>query len=145
VRPTRRRAPMSDTSAVLQAASELVDAFARGDLEAYFASFDPDATFLFHTHPDLIGSVAEYRQVWDGWVRDEGFRVVAARSTEPHVRFVGEDVAIFTHRVETRVETHEGSADLHERETIVFAARPDGTWTAVHEHLSPDPAGDRDG
>src|SRR5829696_796084 len=28
---------------------------------------------------------------------------------------------------------------VEERETIVFARQPDGTWLAVHEHLSPMP------
>ena len=42
------------------------------------------------------------------------------------------------HRVDTRIATHQGEAELHERETIVFR-RDDGRWSAIHEHLSPLP------
>lgn len=51
-------------------------------------------------------------------------------------------VAVFTHRVQTRVTTNHGEEDLRERETIVFQLREDGRWIAVHEHLSPDPSTD---
>jgi ketosteroid isomerase-like protein len=54
----------------------LVAAFGRGDLEAYFACFSEDATFLFHTTDRLLGSLEEYRQEWARWVRDDGFQVV---------------------------------------------------------------------
>jgi hypothetical protein len=46
---------------------------------------------------------------------------------------------IFTHSVRTRVRTHQGTDELVERETIVFA-RAGHRWLAVHEHLSPMPA-----
>jgi ketosteroid isomerase-like protein len=50
------------------------------------------------------------------------------------------DVAVFTHRVATRVVLDGAEQDLDERETIVFSRAVDegaGRWTAVHEHLSP--------
>jgi ketosteroid isomerase-like protein len=129
---------MSAEEDVLAAAARLVDAFARGDQEAYFGSFADDATFLFHSHPDLIASTAAYRSVWEGWVRDDDLRVLGATSSEPLVRFAGSTVAVFLHRVTTSLRTTDGDAVLHERETIVFELR-DGRWIAVHEHLSPDP------
>jgi hypothetical protein len=42
--------------------------------------------------------------------------------------------------VTTLVRTSAGEQTVHERESIVFCRRSDGTWTAVHEHLSPKPA-----
>jgi ketosteroid isomerase-like protein len=135
---------MSPDDEVLTAAAELVAAFAAGELDAYFGAFAEDATFLFHTHPELIRSTAGYRAVWDGWVRDAGFRVVGASSTEPQVQWVGPSVAIFTHRVDTTLSTVDGLARLQERETIVFERR-NGRWLAVHEHLSPDPQAAADG
>ncbi len=47
------------------------------------------------------------------------------------------DAAVFRHRVHTRARGGGGETTTDERETIVFARRPDGSWLAVHEHLSP--------
>jgi ketosteroid isomerase-like protein len=132
----------TDVAEVGRAAEALVRAFAVGDLDAYFASFVPDATFLFHGHPERIASTAAYRAVWDGWVRDDGFRVLEAASTAPHIQLVAPDVAVFTHRVRTVIETHEGSETLHERETIVFVRQSGGRWLGAHEHLSVNPQPD---
>ena len=119
---------------VLATAAALVDAFGRHDTAAYFAAFRPDATFLFHTHPEPLRSRAAYEELWASWERD-GFRVLSCASAEQAVQDLG-DVAVFTHRVTTRVRLGETEESLDERETIVFARTGDG-WLAVHEHLSP--------
>jgi uncharacterized protein (TIGR02246 family) len=119
---------------VLDAAAALVDAFARHDVAGYFAAFRPDATFCFHTHPEVLRSRAEYEALWRSW-EDDGFRVLGCTSTQQHVQLLG-DVAVFTHRVATRLRTDGPEESLQERETIVFARADDG-WLAVHEHLSP--------
>ena len=119
---------------VLDAAASLVDAFARHDVSAYFAAFRPDATFCFHTHPEVLRSRAEYEELWRSW-EDDGFRVLGCTSTDQHVQPLGE-VAVFTHHVATRLRTAGAEESLQERETIVFA-RGDTGWLAVHEHLSP--------
>jgi len=124
---------------VLDTAAALVASFAAGDLEAYFGHFAPDATFVFHTTPGVLGSVDAYRDEWAGWERDAGFRVLSCLSSEQRVQQIG-PVAVFTHRVRTRVTTNDGEEDLRERETIVFQLREDGRWIAVHEHLSPEPS-----
>jgi ketosteroid isomerase-like protein len=119
-------------------AASLVAAFAAGDAAAYFAHFHPDATFLFHDTPGLVGSRAEYESLWAGWERESGFRILSCQSTDQHVQQHG-DLAVFTHSVRTRRLAGGEEEELHERETIVL--RRDGdTWTCVHEHLSPDPA-----
>ncbi len=133
---------MSDSEPkVLDAAAALVAAFASGDLEAYFACFADHASFVFHSTPQLIESVDDYRRLWASWQRDEDFRVVSCESSARRVQSLG-SVAVFTHRVRTRVASVAGEVELHERETIVFEQQPDGRWLAVHEHLSPDPATD---
>jgi len=119
---------------VLATAAALVDAFGRHDTAAYFAAFRPDATFLFHTHPEPLRSRAAYEELWASWEGD-GFRVLSCASAEQAVQDLG-DVAVFTHRVSTRVRLGETEESLDERETIVFARTGDG-WLAVHEHLSP--------
>lgn len=121
---------------VLAAAARLIDAFGAHDLARYFAGFGAEATFLFHTEPALIASKQEYEIRWREW-EGEGFRVLGCRSLEPAVQRVGADVAIFTHRVRTRVEGVEH--ELRERESIVFHRIAPGEWLAVHEHLSPEP------
>lgn len=126
------------TSEALAAAQGVVRAFGSHDVSAYFAGFTPAATFLFHTEPALLASRAEYERRWAQW-ESEGFRVLGCESVEPRVDLVGDGVAVFTHRVRTRLA---GVDEVQrERETIVLARQDDGRWLAVHEHLSPDPAG----
>ena len=126
-------------SEVRAAADALVTAFGRNDLDAYFACFRDDATFLFHTTDRLLTSTAEYRRLWDEWVRDEGFRVLDCATSDTVVHDHG-GWAVLTHTVRTTVSTAAGRSVLHERETIVFRREDDGRWLAVHEHLSPAPA-----
>jgi ketosteroid isomerase-like protein len=76
--------------------------------------------------------------VWDGWETD-GFHVLSCRSSDQHVEVLGDDTAVFTHRVHTAVRTGEVEETLDERETIVFRRETNGRWLAVHEHLSPAP------
>jgi hypothetical protein len=121
----------------LEFASSLVAAFASSDRDAYFAHFDPGATFLFHDTAHRIESRADYEAMWAEWEREAGFRVVACTSRAQRVQEYGE-LAVFTHRVHT-VRRLEGTEDeVFERETIVLR-RVGETWTCVHEHLSPDP------
>jgi ketosteroid isomerase-like protein len=122
---------------VLAAAAALVDAFGGHQVDAYFAAFRPDATFVFHTHPQPLGSRRDYERLWRTW-EDDGFRVLGCESTDQHVQVLGE-VAVFTHRVDTHVRLGDEEEHLDERETIVFVREETG-WTAVHEHLSPVPA-----
>ena len=134
--PTRDR-----RAEVLAAAAALVAAFGAHDTDGYFAAFAPEATFLFHSTGRLLRSRAEYRDLWDQWEAD-GFAVVGCTSTLGRVDLITEDVAVFTHRVHTRLQLDGHPSVLDERETIVFR-RVDGRWLGVHEHLSPDPATDR--
>lgn len=126
---------------VLDAAAALVAAFGAHNTDAYFGSFDPSATFLFHTHDEPLRSRAAYEQLWSTWVKEDGFHVVSCASADQHVQVLGErgDVAVFTHRVATVVRTSGGEEALDERETIVFQRDAEGRWRAVHEHLSPAP------
>ncbi|MER5753230.1 nuclear transport factor 2 family protein [Streptomyces sp. NPDC002088] len=120
---------------VLKAADALVSAFGEGRLDDYFAAFAPDATFVFHTTPERLTSTADYRALWDRWVAEDDFRVLACTSTGQLVQLLG-DTAVFSHQVETTVSTTAGQETLHERETIVFQRQDSGRWLAVHEHLS---------
>ncbi len=124
---------------VLAAAAALVEAYGAHDTEAYFDSFAPDATFLFHTSVEPLRSRAEYERLWSSWEREAGFHVVSCSSSDQHVQLVGADAGVFMHRVHTVVRSSEGEEALDERETIVFQKGEDGRWLAVHEHLSPTP------
>ena len=130
---------MSDAEAdVGAAAAALVAAFGAHDVAGYFGAFAPEATFLFHTTPRLLESRAAYESEWRSWEAD-GFRVLGCRSIEPEVHPLTADVAVFTHRVRTRVRDADGEHDLAEHETIVFRRGADGRWLGVHEHLSAEP------
>lgn len=118
-----------------RAALQIVEAYSTHDTERYFAGFAPDATFTFHNEAGSLDSLAAYRARWAEW-EQEGFHVASCESVGGRVQIVGDDVAVWTHRVRTQL-VGEPQA-LHERETIVLARRG-GRWVAVHEHLSPDP------
>ena len=132
------RTPSRDE--VEAAASAIVDAFAATDAHRYFATFAPDATFVFHTEPARLDDRAAYERLWADWVAS-GWRVVTCTSSDRAVQpFPGG--AVFTHSVDTTVETPDGRDSYRERETIVFRTDADRGLVAVHEHLSPMPAAD---
>ena len=62
----------ADESAILAAADACIDAFGRHDRAAYFATFAPDATFIFHTTPGVLRSRAAWEQEWDRLVAEDG-------------------------------------------------------------------------
>jgi ketosteroid isomerase-like protein len=118
---------------VLQAAAELVNAFASNDTARYFACFSENASFVFHTLAEPLKSRAAYESLWQQWQAD-GFAVVGCESSNPLVSVQG-DAAIFVHDVATHVRVGTEELRLKERETIVF--RFEGArWLAWHEHLS---------
>jgi len=126
----------TDLAGVTLAADALLAAFGSHDRDAYFASFAPEATFLFHPSPSLLPTRSAYEQEWAMW-EAEGFHVDGCTASDRRIDFLTPDVAVLTHRVRTRLA---GVDDVQrERETIVFRRGTDGRWFAVHEHLSPDP------
>ena len=127
-------------SEVAGAGEALVASFAAHDRDAYFAAFAPDSTFVFHTSAQRFGSREDYEQEWARWEAD-GFHVASCESIDRRIDLITHEVAVMTHCVHTRID---GVEDTQlERETIVFRRTWDGTWLAVHEHLSPDPGEDR--
>ncbi|CRM95372.1 hypothetical protein [Pseudomonas sp. 22 E 5] len=131
---------------VLQAAADLVVAFARNDRAAYFGAFTADASFVFYTLPQPLLSRDAYQALWDSWRRDEGFEVLSCTSSNAFVSLQG-DVAIFMHDVATELRMNGEQFKSQERETIVFkrqglgAEQQEGLWLACHEHLSAMPEG----
>ena len=129
---------LSAVEEVRAAVDTLVAAFGRGDLDAYFDCFSPDATFLFHSTDALLPSTADYRCEWARSQDEQDFGVLDCATSDTVVRLHG-DTAVLTHRVRTTVTASGARSVLHERETIVFRRQEDGRWLAVHEHLSPAP------
>lgn len=131
---------------VLQAAADLVAAFARNDRAAYFGAFTADASFVFYTLPQPLLSRDAYQALWDSWRRDEWFEVLSCTSSNAFVSLQG-DVAIFMHDVATELRMNGEQFNSQERETIVFkrqglgAEQQEGLWLACHEHLSAMPEG----
>lgn len=123
---------------VAAAADAIVAAFAAGDTAAYFDSFAPDASFIFHPEPARLNSRAAYEHEWAGWIAD-GWRVTSCESTDQLIQaFPGG--AVFSHTVATSIETADGPDSYVERETIVFVRAADGALVAIHEHLSTVPS-----
>ena len=128
---------MSVRDEVLAAAAAIVDDFGHHRTEEYFAGFAPDATFLFYTHTARLDSRADYEALWASWETSDGFRVHSCRSSAQNVQVIGDLAAVFTHYVESDVEFGGEVSTIRERETIVFERR-NGSWLAIHEHLSPE-------
>jgi ketosteroid isomerase-like protein len=128
----------SDEHEVRRAAEDLVAAFGEHRTDDYFACFDEAATFVFYNVATRLGSREEYRTLWERWEREDGFRVLACRSSGADLRVLG-DLAVFTHDVSTDTTSAAGPETLEERETIVFSRAVGDGWVAVHEHLSPRP------
>ena len=127
-------------SEVAAASDALVASFASHDRDAYFASFAPESTFVFHTSTQRFRSRADYEREWVTWEAD-GFHVESCESVDRRIDLVTDEVAVMTHGVRTRIA---GVKEMQrERETIVFRRTSDGRWLAVHEHLSQDPGEDR--
>jgi ketosteroid isomerase-like protein len=124
---------------ILAVAAAIVDDFGHHRTADYFSGFAPDATFVFYTHTARLDSRADYEALWASWETDDGFRVHGCRSRDQRVQLLGESAAVFTHYVESEVEFGGEVSTVRERETIVFERR-DGSWLAVHEHLSPETA-----
>ena len=130
---------------VLQAAADLVAAFARNDRAAYFGAFTADASFVFYTLPQPLLSRDAYQALWDSWRQDEGFEVLSCTSSNAVVSLQG-DLAIFIHDVATELRMNGEQFFSQERETIVFRRQgsqieQQGLWLACHEHLSAMPEG----
>lgn len=122
---------------VTEAAAAIVAAFAATDTDAYFAGFAEDASFIFHPEDHRLNSRAEYEETWAEWLAD-GWSVVDCVSSDPLVQtFPGG--AVFSHTVDTTVETGSGRESYRERESIVFRHLDDGRLIAIHEHLSTVP------
>ncbi len=133
--PSDPSAPSAE--AVERAAAAIVRAFAATDTAAYFAGFAADASFVFHPESHRLNSRAEYEETWNGWLAD-GWSVIDCVSSDPLIQtFPGG--AVFSHTVDTTVETGEGRESYRERESIVFRHLGDGDLIAIHEHLSPVP------
>ncbi|MCW2556576.1 MAG: ketosteroid isomerase [Mycobacterium sp.] len=130
--------PTLTSDRVLTATDELIAAFAANDTAAYFACFTPDATFVFHPESSRFGDRAAYETVWASWL-ESGWQVVSCISSDRLVQTYG-NFAVLTHTCDTVTSVDGEQTTLRERESIVFVLDGD-RLLAVHEHLSPMPAG----
>mgnify|MGYP006272392089 CR=1 FL=1 len=128
---------MKNEQGVPQQAAHLVSCFAQHDFEKYFECFAEDTVFIFHTTKDVLKNKSEYQKEWKSWEKDWGFKVKSCQSSNQIVQMF-DDVAIFSHTVDTTLNSTDGEKSFTERETIVFKFQ-DNKWIAVHEHLSPMP------
>ena len=129
-----------DAQALLaEAADRVVRAFGRHDVEAYFACFAEDASFLFYSSPEVFTSRAAFEEEWRRLEAEDGYRVRGCTASGRRCQVVTEGVGLVTHTLRTRVSTNDGEEELAERETILLRRDPAAGWLIVHEHLSPAP------
>lgn len=122
-----------DIRQVRDAYAQLMNAFASGDSDRYFACFHEDASFLFPGEP-LLEPRSAYRSSWLRW-QDEGVRFTEVVADDVRVRVFG-DTAVVTHHIVTTVNAGGNATVDRERESIIFTRTAEG-WLAIHEHLSP--------
>jgi len=127
---------MTSIDQVLSTAAKIVADFGAHETKNYFSNFSKEATFIFHSHPVRLESRSAYEMLWSSWESQDGFRVHSCKSTNQLVQLFGDDMAVFTHDVETTAEFGGEQSTVFEKETIVFSLES-GSWIAVHEHLSP--------
>ncbi|TDW29408.1 nuclear transport factor 2 family protein [Cryobacterium psychrophilum] len=132
--PASTTVPGSAEANALAAVDAIIDNFRSHRKAAYFAGFAEDATFLFHTTPHRIDGRAGYEALWTEWETNDGFRVHDATSTNRRIQVFG-STAVFSHDVETTLETNGDILTVNERESIILE-RSDDAWLCVHEHLS---------
>lgn len=128
---------MSVHEELIQAAARIVDAYAANDEDAYFATFAPECSFVFHTDAEIFRTRDAWQAAWRE-LRESGWRVESCRSIESFVTPIG-DAGVFCHVLETTAGTSDSLETYRERESIVFERRSNGELIAVHEHLSPIP------
>ena len=63
----------------MKAAADLMSAFARNDLEAYFGAFSTDASFVFYTLEQPLFSRDAYQALGDTWRPEDGFEVLSCK------------------------------------------------------------------
>ena len=127
---------MSAIDDVKKTAADLVGHFGSGRVSEYFQCFSESADFIFYTHTERLKSRKAYQDLWKTWESEMNFKVLSCTSTDQDIKLVGDDVVIFTHNVSTDISTNDGVDTVAERETIVFEL-VNGSWIAIHEHLSP--------
>jgi ketosteroid isomerase-like protein len=126
--------PQLTPEEITSTAERIVAAYSAMDEDAYFASFDPQATFIFHGTPERLTSREDYKAQWLTWV-SEGWKVISCHSSDPFIQIYG-TTAVFSHSVATTTQEQGKLATAKERETIVFTRAGSGAIMAVHEHLA---------
>ena len=125
--------------AVQSAADDVVGAFPRHDRDAYSAALAPDASFIFHNLPERLDSRDAYLARWRRQGEEaHGLHIEGGDSSEPAVVTHG-SMAVFSHRMTTRLQFDGHSETRRERETLAFGKNKSGRWLALHRHLSLDP------
>ena len=107
----------------------LEDAFGRGDLDAFVALHDPDATARTPPEGQVVHGLDAIRAV------SAPILALRPRLTSTVLGVVEGDGMALTHaRWEMRATAPDGSSvELHGRGTIVSRRRPDGTWRIVFD------------
>ena len=124
---TRSSAPTASRPEELNSALEEV--FASGDVEAFLALHEPDATTRTPPEGRVVHGLDAIREA-----------IIPILGTRPHLRSTvlalveGDGHALAHARWELRtVDPDGGPVELHGRGTIVSRRRPDGTWGIVFD------------
>ena len=74
----------SETIADVRAAADaIVAAYGAHQTDDYFQAFHPEATFVFYSSPERFESRAAFREAWEAWEREDGFKVLECVSLGP--------------------------------------------------------------
>lgn len=116
---------------------KLLDAIAEGDWESYEELCDATLTaFEPEARGHLVAGLEFHRYYFD---RHGGHSAHSSTISSPHVRLLGDDVAVVSYvRLIQRQEPDGNFASLAFEETRVWQQRG-GRWVHVHFHRSSNP------
>ncbi|AYV25283.1 SgcJ/EcaC family oxidoreductase [Streptomyces sp. CJ_13] len=122
----------ADGEAICATLDALIDAWARGDAEAYGRLFTEDGTYTTYvgSHYEGRADITEgHRALFKDFVK--GTKLAASYLD---LRFLGKDVAVLTGRGDDYSSGKPGLADLSKVQTYTLVRDTDGAWRIAAFH-----------
>lgn len=124
----------STKTELLRLTQRLVDCVVEGDWDTYVELCDPTLTAI---EPEARGHLVEGMDFHRFYFDNLSFRsAVNTTIANPHVRFLGEDVAVICYVRLIQKITSSGTAETYQYEETRIWERQAGRWKHVHFHRS---------
>ncbi len=130
---------MTEPGEIIDLTQQLLDAISAGDWKVYVRLCDSSLTaFEPEARGHLVAGMPFHRFYFDQLSHR---RTINTTISQPHVRFLGDDVAVICYvRLQQRMSA-DGVAGTSRHEETRIWHRIDGQWVHVHFHRSDNGAG----